>query len=201
MDRKWRLNREALHSVESIIEFQRKYIEEWRDGAILASLTDLYAVYTVLHIERKLWELRYSSDCQGYYFVTCTQNEHQSIVVPEGDEDVVMVQEEEESKKDTKETVFANTPVSSHARLDTVHKQILVPISSSFNSLTPRMIHTMCSLGHALAQQVIMCLVDSHGVVTRCCVYDYIQAPLEGSGEALLHPGSVVEKKQEDHHQ
>ena len=193
MDRKWRLNREALNTVESIIEFQKKYIREWNDEAILATLTDLYAVYTVLHIEQKIWELRYSSDSKGYYFLT-TQSTDQSIAVPEGDEDVVIVQTEDGVKEDTKETVYAETGTTPSQ--NTV-RQILVPISSSFDALTPRIIHTMCSLGHELAQQVIMCLVDSNGVVTRCCVYDYIQAPLEGTGEAALNPECALEKKLE----
>lgn len=195
MDRKWRLNREALQTVESIIQFQQKYIQEWQYDAVLASLTDLYAVYTVLHIERKRWELHYSSVAKGYYFVT-TQNgtdtvPEQTIVVPEGDEDMVVIQTEE-GIKDTKETVFQTETVQPRQTT----RQIVVPVSSSCTEvLTPRVIHTMCSLGHALAQQVIMCLVDSHGVVTRCCVYDYIQAPLGGTGEALLNtPCPALEK-------
>lgn len=189
MDRKWRLNREAYNTVESIIGFKEKYIKIWNEEATLASLTDVYALYTVLHIERKLWQLEYNKECQGYYFITTDDPDvmKTSILVPEGDEDVIIVQtEEEKSAKDSKETLFAGTDNVSSGTQDGIIRQILVPVSSSFNNLTPRRIHTMCSLGHTLAQQVILCLVDSNGVVTRCCLYDYIQAPLGGAGEATL---------------
>jgi hypothetical protein len=71
-------------------------------------------------------------------------------------------------------------------------RQLVVPVSSSLSMLTPRLVHRVCSLGHGTARQMILGLVDSNGVVSRCCLYDYIQAPLEASGvEAELAPGST----------
>ena len=36
------------------------------------------------------------------------------------------------------------------------------------------------------AQQLLLALVDANGVVTRCCCFNYVQAPLEGPGTATL---------------
>ena len=181
MDRKWRLNREALNTVESIVDFESRYIGNWNESCTLATRTDVYAVYTVLHIENKEWELKWSDACRGYYFVTREESPDQrasgavtTLSVPEGDEDVsVMV--DVDDLEDTKTTVLEKvTEVNA--------TQLVVPVSSSMTTLTPRLVHGVCSLGHGTARQVILGIVDSNGVVSRCCLYDYIQAPLEASG-------------------
>jgi len=91
MDRKWRTNRQAMHSVLSIIEF-RNQVGEWMDSNFV-SLTDLYAVYTVLHIENKTWEIHWDNGLGFYYFLAVhgPGNEKQRCVAPEGDEDVEIV--------------------------------------------------------------------------------------------------------------
>jgi hypothetical protein len=199
MDRKWRTNYAAINTVESIIDFERKYIGDFDNASSeLSSLTDIYAVYSVLHIESKDWQLLYSDVCKGYYFVTTESlstsdgEKNKNASVPEGDEDVVIVAAEEDEDgaggEDKKQTVYAamETTDSSVKEKNAVVKQILIPVSSGLMDLTPRILHRMCSLGHRLAQQVILCMVDSNGVVTRCCLYDYIQAPLGTTGEAAL---------------
>ena len=198
MDRKWRTNYAAINTVESIIDFKRKYIGDFDNASSeLSSLTDVYAVYSVLHIESKEWQLLYSDVCKGYYFVTTesvstSDGQKKNVSVPEGDEDVVIVAAEEDEDggggEDRKQTVYASMEAndSSAEVINTVVKQILIPVSSGLMDLTPRILHRMCSLGHRLAQQVILCMVDSNGVVTRCCLYDYIQAPLGTTGEAAL---------------
>ena len=91
MDRKWRLNRGAINTVLSFPAFC-KLVEPLQESYKLATLTDLYAVYTVLHIESKEWEVRWSSEGEFYYFIakqTITQT--QQAAVPEGDEDIPAV--------------------------------------------------------------------------------------------------------------
>ena len=91
MDRKWRTNRQAIHSVLSIIEF-RDQIGDWNDSKFV-SLTDLYAVYTVLHIENKKWEIHWDDGLGFYYFLAVhgPGDEKQRCIAPEGDEDVQIV--------------------------------------------------------------------------------------------------------------
>lgn len=68
MDRKWRTNRAAIDSQLSYPDFVTRLPE--RDAEYtLADATELYAVYTVLHIEKKEWELRWSSSAGLYYFL------------------------------------------------------------------------------------------------------------------------------------
>ena len=66
--------------------------------------------------------------------------------------------------------------------------QILVPVSSACDHLTPELLQRLfnISLRGVAAQQLLLALVDSHGVVTRACLYNYIQSPLEGPGTANL---------------
>jgi hypothetical protein len=94
MDRKWRTNREALGTVASYQDFEGQLPE--RDSAYtLADTTDLYAVYTVLHIERKESQLRWSPQGSFYYFIAVQQlqpeGEAQQPLAPEGDEDLPQV--------------------------------------------------------------------------------------------------------------
>jgi hypothetical protein len=77
MDRKWRLNRGAHETVESPVDFKRKYVLTERDDrdassseSRLQSLVDVYALYTVLHIENRPWKLRWSGRHGVYYFIT-----------------------------------------------------------------------------------------------------------------------------------
>jgi hypothetical protein len=91
MDRKWRLNRNAINTVLSFPAFCDT-ITPLKEGYALASLTDLYAVYTVLHIESKEWEVRWSPEGEFYYFIAKqTITKKQQAAVPEGDEDMPAV--------------------------------------------------------------------------------------------------------------
>ena len=69
-----------------------------------------------------------------------------------------------------------------------VRTQILVPVSSACDHLTPELLQRLfnISLRGVAAQQLLLALVDSHGVVTRACLFNYIQSPLEGPGTANL---------------
>ena len=90
MDRKWRTNRSAIDTVLSFPDFVRQ-VGPWKEGYKVASLTDLYAVYTVLHIEDKEWEIKWSESAQIYYFIakqTIEQGVETKASAPEGDEDV-----------------------------------------------------------------------------------------------------------------
>ena len=55
----------------------------------------MYAVYTVLHIERKKWEVRWSEDGEFYFFVAKetlpAPGQAAAAAVPEGDEDMPAV--------------------------------------------------------------------------------------------------------------
>ena len=64
--------------------------------------------------------------------------------------------------------------------------QIVVPLSSACDHLTPELLQRLFSIKGVQAQQLILALVDSNGVVSRTCLYNYIQAPLEGPGTANL---------------
>lgn len=64
--------------------------------------------------------------------------------------------------------------------------QVIVPVSSACTSLTPRLLSRTFSISGETAQQLLLALVDSHGAVTRSCLYNYIQSPLEGPGTADL---------------
>jgi hypothetical protein len=90
MDRKWRTNRGALDVVMSFDAFTAS-LGAWRAGYDLASPTDLYATYTVLLIESKDWEVRWSEAGEFYYFVTrqtvTPEGAEPAAVAPEGDED------------------------------------------------------------------------------------------------------------------
>jgi hypothetical protein len=96
MDRKWRLNRGAHETVESPVDFKRKYVDvlDRVEGSAPGSrgaatpdmqrLVDVYALYTVLHIEKREWTLRWSPQHGVYYFIT---EEASQGEVPVGDDD------------------------------------------------------------------------------------------------------------------
>lgn len=67
-----------------------------------------------------------------------------------------------------------------------IRTQLLVPVSSACAELTPELLQRFFLVRGVQVQQMILGLVDSNGVVTRCCLYNYIQAPLEGPGTANL---------------
>jgi len=92
MDRKWRTNRAAIATVLSLPHFAER-VGKWQDSYKLASLTDLYALYTVLLIENKQWEVKWSDSGGFYYFVAISQLDSREAVAaaPEGDEDVPQV--------------------------------------------------------------------------------------------------------------
>ena len=68
----------------------------------------------------------------------------------------------------------------------TVRAQLVIPVSSAHAGLTPELLRRFFAVRGVQVQQLILGLVDSNGVVTRCCLYNYIQAPLEGPGTATL---------------
>ena len=217
MDRKWRLNRGAHETVESPIDFKRKYVDvldriEAADDASTSSdlqrLVDVYALYTVLHIERREWTLQWSQKHGVYYFIT---EEASQVDVPAGDDgsgddkseleagggsddesgddksDGEGVPSHGNGKKDTKETVYCAPVQVDAAGGPNSRRQVLVPVSSSNTGTTPRFLHSLCELGKGVAQQVLLSVVDSNGTATRCCLYDYIQGPLSTAGvEATL---------------
>ena len=93
MQRKWRTNRWALDTVLAHPVF-RESIPPRDAEYTLADPTDLYAVYTVLHIENKQSELRWSPHGRFYYFLaqweqaqTADGRQAQQTAAPEGDED------------------------------------------------------------------------------------------------------------------
>ena len=94
MDRKWRTNRRALDTVLSYPAF-RELVTPWKDNYKLATLTDLYSVYTVLHIESKEWEMGWCEEGQFYYFIARQRigETAKQAPAPEGDEDMPEVRE------------------------------------------------------------------------------------------------------------
>lgn len=82
MDRKWRLNRGAIQTVRSYDEFSASIPPAPRGEAeyTLSSTSDLYAVYTVLHIEIKQSELRWSDSGRFYYFLANWQEQPKAAV-------------------------------------------------------------------------------------------------------------------------
>ena len=67
-----------------------------------------------------------------------------------------------------------------------IRTQLVVPVSSSYKELTPELLQRFFLVRGVQVQQMILGLVDSNGVVTRCCLFNYIQDPLEGPGTANL---------------
>lgn len=67
-----------------------------------------------------------------------------------------------------------------------VRIQIVVPLSSSSNELTPRLLRRVFAIKGVQAQQLLLAFVDANGNVSRTCLYNYIQSPLEGPGTADL---------------
>jgi len=208
MDRKWRLNRGSHETVESPVDFKRKYIDvldraQAPDDAserTLQRLVDVYALYTVLHIERREWTLRWSEKHGLYYFITEEASQAEVPVGDDGSGDELEAgggsddegdEADEKSdrgggKKDTKETVYC-APVQVDGAGSNSRRQVLVPVSSSNTGTTHRFLHSLCELGKGIAQQVLLSVVDSNGTATRCCLYDYIQGPLSTAGvEATL---------------
>lgn len=68
----------------------------------------------------------------------------------------------------------------------TIRTQILVPVNSGYSSITPELLQRLFCVRGVKAQQLLLALVDAHGVVTRNCLYNYIQSPLAGPGTADL---------------
>ena len=99
--------------------------------------------------------------------------------------------EEEALKKQHTEEIAKITAANAagtavHSRQQTIRTQLVVPISSGYAQLTPELLQRFFLVRGVQVQQMILGLVDSNGVVTRCCLYNYIQAPLEGPGMANL---------------
>jgi hypothetical protein len=68
MNRKWRHNPTSIDSVLSLPEFIER-IPPADAPYTLSTPTDMYAIYTMLHIEKKDWELNWSSQGQFYFFI------------------------------------------------------------------------------------------------------------------------------------
>ncbi|KAL4439470.1 hypothetical protein ABPG77_008799 [Micractinium sp. CCAP 211/92] len=269
MNRKWRTNRGALDTVQPYPAF-RESIPARDAPYSLADPTDLYAVYTVLHIESKQAELRWSSHGRFYFFlVQWEQPVEQTGVAaaPEGDEDpppqiipegseAALAQaaaagqqqeqqqqgarkpgklqrralkqqqqqqkqqpqqpqqqqavQQEQSGQQRQSSSEQAAPVPQAAASEAaagaaaqpaaaeaaaaiaappatrLRTQIVVPVSSAYHELTPELLQLLFSVRGVQAQQLLLALVDSNGVVTRSCLYNYIQAPLEGPGTANL---------------
>ena len=99
MDRKWRTNRDAIRSVAPYQEFAAALPPRGGAEYTLAATADLYAVYTVLHIERKECQLHWSPTGSFYYFIAVQQlaaeggeaggaDAAPAAPAPEGDEDL-----------------------------------------------------------------------------------------------------------------
>lgn len=88
MNRKWRTNPGALDTVLPYPTF-RAIIPPRDADYSLADPSDLYSVYTVLHIESKQAELRWSPHGRFYYFLAQWQQaaKEAAVQAPEGDED------------------------------------------------------------------------------------------------------------------
>lgn len=236
MDRKWRTNRSAIETVLAYQDFLEAIPQ--RDAEYtLASSTDLYAVYTMLHIERKESELRWSPQGSFYYFIAVQSlqpegEEAQQPRAPEGDEDMPQVGGPHYLHMHALGhcAIAAAAAVGAFLQFETISSsimwscttyglqeatgpqpqghpapmstaeavqrqqsaqpgtrtQIVVPVSSACDHLTPELLQRLFSIRGVKAQQLILALVDSHGVVSRTCMYNYIQAPLEGPGTATL---------------
>lgn len=260
MDRKWRTNLPAVHSLQPYFSFVRSVVPALPPGAPppLASPSDLYSVYTVLHIEKKRNELRYDTEGHFYYFVASFEEEVGASAGvdageeesgdeegggeaggeeagDEGEEEEGGAMEEEEEKDGEGDGLVAEkgdqegaesvaekadgeggeaapekgggegagavpagrpgggaAAPSALAQPASLPKgwrtrtQIVVPVSSASGRLTPRALSRMFCVRGVDAQQMLLALVDGHGVVSRTSMYNYIQAPLEGAGMADL---------------
>lgn len=67
-----------------------------------------------------------------------------------------------------------------------IRTQLVIPVSSSCMRFSPRLLQKFFSVRGVSVQQVILALVDANATVSRCCLYNYIQPPLEGPGTATL---------------
>lgn len=240
MDRKWRLNRAAIHSVKSYDDFCSS-VPPASAKYELSAPADLYAVYTVLHIEAKASELRWS-ETGGFYFFLASWTEMASTTAPKveffddcgeiapspsraraamalqtgveglnqklgvldaepsGDEESKGMPKEGESDNahhgptdaSSCDASASSSPTADEACEATKQEQvvtrtqIIVPVSSSSKHLTPALLQSFFSIRGVTAQQLLLALVDGNGVVSRTCLYNYIQAPLEGPGTADL---------------
>jgi hypothetical protein len=97
-------------------------------------------------------------------------------------------QEEAEEQEEEERREEGTTPASAPQDVvePKIRTQLLVPVSSAYAELTPELLQRFFLVRGVQVQQMILGLVDSNGVVTRCCLYNYIQAPLEGPGTANL---------------
>ncbi|GAB4821387.1 hypothetical protein N2152v2_008433 [Parachlorella kessleri] len=157
----------------------------------LADATDLYAVYTVLHIEGKKSQLQWSPQGSFYYFIAVQQLRQdgepaQQPAAPEGDEDVLQEATTPQATGQVAPLSTAEAVQRQQSSQPGTRTQIVVPLSSACDHLTPELLQRLFSIKGVQAQQLILALVDSSGVVSRTCLYNYIQAPLEGPGTANL---------------
>lgn len=130
MDRKWRFNKAGYETVLSVMDF-RDRIPPCPEGQnTLVTSTDLYAMYTWLHIERKEWELRWSEEANLYYFLVTWQD-----IVKE-----TKKKEEEKAANADKNEVGLTVPAAA------VEGTLLAFHCSKQNKLTQKSIHS-CNTG------------------------------------------------------
>jgi hypothetical protein len=109
------------------------------------------------------------------------QEEDDEVAAAAGEEE----EQEEEMEGEKKEENPKSAAESKNIE-PVIRTQLLVPVSSASTVLTPELLQRFFLVRGVQVQQMILGLVDSNGVVTRCCLYNYIQAPLEGPGTANL---------------
>lgn len=110
-----------------------------------------------------------------------------------GEDEPEDLAEREDEAEEEPEEESAKEPTPAAPQIDTeepeepkIRTQLLVPVSSASAKLTPALLQRFFRVRGVQVQQLILGLVDSNGVVTRCCLYNYIQAPLGGPGQANL---------------
>lgn len=105
----------------------------------------------------------------------------------EDEDDVDMTDDGQENTLTTSAPNNQNTSETQQIQSQSkVRTQLIIPVSSASNKITPALLQTFFSVRGVQVQQMILGLVDSNGIVSRCCMYNYIQAPLEGPGTANL---------------
>lgn len=273
MDRKWRTNRAAIFTVVPYAEYCCRILQRTAEYD-LATPSDLYAVYTVLHIESKTSELHWSESGGFYYFLAtwsqapepdqvgydchqadCTVHSQPCTATNPHSWPPVTTSPSTSSPKPS-QTASAAQPVmqagappaqgkeaapcmsadqgsagaqaqcavevAAHDRSSEANgagavgavaspltspdavlvgsqaadsrpppapitrSQIIVPVGSACTSLTPALLQRFFSIRGVAAQQLLLALVDGNGMVSRTCLFNYIQAPLEGPGTADL---------------
>uniref|UniRef100_A0A1D2ACN0 Uncharacterized protein n=1 Tax=Auxenochlorella protothecoides TaxID=3075 RepID=A0A1D2ACN0_AUXPR len=232
MDRKWRTNRAAIFTVVPYAEYCSRILQRTAEYD-LATPSDLYAVYTVLHIESKTSELHWSESGGFYYFLATWSQAPEPDQTASAAQPVMQAGAPPAQGKEAAPCMSADqgsagaqaqcaVEVAAHDRSSEANgagavgavaspltspdavlvgsqaadsrpppapitrSQIIVPVGSACTSLTPALLQRFFSIRGVAAQQLLLALVDGNGMVSRTCLFNYIQAPLEGPGTADL---------------